>query len=78
MIREKANGNIRVLILNRHQNHVTSNFITHYMQNNIELLHLLSHTSHFLQSLNIDIFAPLKKALSAEFDSLVRTKVAQI
>ena len=46
------------------------------MNNNILLVVLPPHTSHLLQPLDVSIFSPLKKALSARVDRLIRTGVA--
>lgn len=59
--REKANGELRVLILDGHESHVTGNFIAHCMDNNILLLRLSPHTSHLLQPLDIGLFGLSKK-----------------
>jgi hypothetical protein len=53
-------------------------FIAHCMDNNIHLLRLPPHTSHLLQPLDVGLFAPLKTALSAAMDPLVRAEVARI
>ena len=76
--REKANGGYRVLILDGHGSHVTGEFIAHCMRNKIILLRLPPHTSHLLQPLDVGLFGPLKKALSATLDPLIRTQVARL
>ena len=76
--REKAGNNARVLILDGYESHTTGKFIAHCMEYNIHLLRLPLHTSHLLQPLDVDLFAPLKKALSAELDPLIRTGVTKI
>ena len=65
----------RVLICDGHGSHVTGNFIEHCMNNNIKLLILPSHSSHFTQPLDISIFGPLKKYMSQELSHVVNAKV---
>ena len=48
------------------------------MENNILLVLLPLHTSYLLQPLNVGIFGPLKKVLSARIDHLIRTGVARL
>ena len=65
----------RVLICDGHGSHVTGNFIEHCMNNNIKLLILPPHSSHFTQPLDISIFDPLKKYISQELSKLINAKV---
>src|SRR6266496_4733571 len=58
--RAKVDGKPRVLISDGHDSHVTGDFIQHCMENNIKLLILPPHSSHFTQPLDIGIFSPLK------------------
>jgi hypothetical protein len=76
--REKAKGAYRVLVLDGHGSHVTGSFIAHCMDYKIVLLRLPLHTSHLLQPLDVGMFQPLKKYLSAKLDPLIRTQVAHI
>ena len=76
--REKANCGYRILILDGHGSHVTGGFIAHCMDYKIVLLCLPPHTSHLLQPLDVGLFGPLKKVLSAKLDPLIRTQVARI
>ena len=56
----------------------TGEFIAQCMQNNIHLLRLPPHIFHLLPPFDIGLFAPLKKPLSTELDSIVRAEVAKI
>ena len=47
---------------------MTANFITFCMEYLINLFILLPHTLHLLQSLNVNIFMPLKRALTEKTD----------
>lgn len=50
-------------------------FIAHGLNNKIILMILTPHSSHLTQSLDIGVFFPLKTAMSAELDPLIRTDV---
>src|ERR1700721_1964130 len=76
--RQKADGKWRILICDGHESHTTSAFIAHCMKNNIMLLRLPPHTSHLVQPLDVGLFGPLKKYLSAELDPLVQAKISRI
>ena len=49
---------------------MTINFIAHYMKHAIDLFILPPHTSHLLQPLNVDIFAPFKYTLAEEINTV--------
>ena len=74
--REKANGRLRVFICDGHGSHVTGKFIKHCMNRNIKLLILLPYSSYVTQPLDIGLFSPLKKYLSAEIAKIVGTNIA--
>ena len=71
-------GKPRVLISDGHDSHVTGDFIQHCMENNIKLLILPPHSSHFTQPLDIGIFSPLKEYMTQEINPLVHTNVPQV
>ena len=52
----------RLLVLDGHGSHETTEFIWECFTNNVYLLFLPPHTSHVLQPLDLSIFAPLKRA----------------
>jgi hypothetical protein len=78
--REKANGGQqqRLLICDGHDSHISSSFISHCIQNRISLLILLPHTSHVLQPLDVAIFGPLKKRLTAALSHLNEAQLTRI
>jgi hypothetical protein len=65
-------GSRRLLVLDGHGSHMTANVIAFCMENEIDLLVLPPHCSHILQPLDVSIFAPLKRALAIETDSVAR------
>lgn len=76
--REKAQGRPRVLICDGHDSHVNGRFIRHCRENNIHLLVLPPHSSHFTQPLDIGVFSPLKHHLSEELYHIIQTDIARL
>ncbi|KXL49574.1 MAG: hypothetical protein FE78DRAFT_86014, partial [Acidomyces sp. 'richmondensis'] len=58
----------RLLIIDSYSSYITANFIAYYIDKAINILILLPYSSHILQPLDISIFAPLKRVLTAETD----------
>ncbi|KZL65340.1 transposase [Colletotrichum tofieldiae] len=52
----------RLLVLDAHHSHTTTDFLWRCFQNHIHLLFLPPHTSHVLQPLDQSVFRPLKVA----------------
>ena len=78
IIQEKSQNKIRLLICDDHDNHISAKFVTHYIENNIYLFLLLSHSSYLLQSLDIDVFNLLKTIISANLDRLIRVGINRL
>ena len=76
--REKAHGRPRVLICDGHGSHITGDFLEHCVQNNIKLLILPAHSSHYTQPLDIGIFSPIKEYLSQALTRIVNAQVAML
>jgi hypothetical protein len=76
--RTKANGEYRLLICDGHDSHISGSFIAHCLQNRIILLILPPHTSHLLQPLDVAIFGPLKKRLTAALSHLNQAQLIRI
>ncbi|ODQ69423.1 hypothetical protein LIPSTDRAFT_334725, partial [Lipomyces starkeyi NRRL Y-11557] len=76
--RAKANGQQRLLICDGHDSHISGSFIAHCLQNRITLLILPPHTSHLLQPLDVAIFGPLKKRLTAALSHLNQAQLVRI
>lgn len=51
---------VRLLVLDGHGSHTTTEFMWECFSNNIQLLFLPPHTSHVLQPLDLAVFSPLK------------------
>ncbi|ODQ69040.1 hypothetical protein LIPSTDRAFT_334993, partial [Lipomyces starkeyi NRRL Y-11557] len=76
--RAKANGQQRLLICDGHDSHISGSFIAHCLQNRITLLILPPHTSYLLQPLDVAIFGPLKKRLTAALPHLNQAQLVRI
>jgi len=76
--REKANGRKRLLICDGHDSHITAPVIAHVIKNDIILAILPPHSSHLTQPLDVGVFGPLKKAMSATLDQLIRTGIHRL
>ena len=61
---------VRLLILDGHGSHETTEFMYLCLKNNIHLLFLPPHTSHVLQPLDQSVFGPLKAAYKKELGLL--------
>ena len=68
----------RLLIIDGHSSHITTNVIAFCMQNAIDLLIMPPHCSHLLQPLDVGVFAPLKRVLSKETDIINRYDSSRI
>ena len=73
----KAAVQYRLLICDGQDSHITAEFITYCMDNNI-LLMILLYSSHLTQSLDLGVFAALKKHMATEIDPLIRMGVMRI
>ena len=76
--REKANGNLSLLICDEHDSHITSSWIAHCMKNNIIFMVLPPHSSHLTQPLDVGVFGPLKTLMASAIESLISTELHRI
>jgi len=76
--REKAAGKPRLLLCDGHESHISSDFVFFCIEHNIYLHLLLPHSSHLLQPLDVGVFGPLKKAISARLDRLLRVGINRL
>jgi hypothetical protein len=68
----------RLVLLDGHGSHLTARFIAFCLDKNIDLVVLPPHTSHILQPLDVGVFSPLKRGLSAEIEKLFRLDTRRI
>ena len=55
-----------------YNSYMTANFIVHCMKHAIDLFILFPHTSHLLQPLDVNMFAPLKHTLAEETNAVFK------
>jgi hypothetical protein len=68
----RSTGPYRLLILDGHESHQSTDFRAYYKEKNTIPLYMPPHSSHLLQPLNIGCFGPLKKAYGREIERLMR------
>jgi hypothetical protein len=78
VIQRPVPGQYRLLLCDGHDSHISGNFVTFCIENDIVLLILLPHASHLIQPLDVGLFGPLKTAISVRMDRLIRTGIAQL
>jgi hypothetical protein len=61
-----------MLILDGHNSHLTFGFLDYAFKNRILVLCLPSHTTDFLQPLDVALFGPLQHAYAQEVNRRVR------
>jgi DDE superfamily endonuclease len=66
----------RLLLLDGHGSHCTSEFILKCFENNVHIIYLPPHTSHILQSLDLSVFSRIKTLYRAEMDEFVKLEDA--
>ncbi|EFQ93559.1 hypothetical protein PTT_09042 [Pyrenophora teres f. teres 0-1] len=71
-------GVYRLLIVDGHSSHATSEFDQYCTENKIITLCMPAHTSHLLQPLDVSCFSPLKRAYGREIEELARQGVYHI
>ena len=66
----KVVGANRILLLDNHGSHITTEFMRICFQNNIRLIYLPPHSSHVLQPLDLSIFSQIKRSYRAQIEDL--------
>jgi hypothetical protein len=65
-------GAYRLLILDGHESHVSTEFDLYCQDHGIITLCMPAHSSHILQPLDVGCFSPLKKAYGKQIEGLMR------
>jgi hypothetical protein len=76
--KQRTTGTHRLLILDGHKSHHSTQFERFCEDNNIITLCMPPHSSHLLQPLDVGCFGPLKKAYGWQIESLMRTHINHI
>ena len=71
-------GGYRLLILDGHDSHHSTDFEFFCRDHNIVTLCMPAHSSHILQPLDVGCFSPLKRAYGGQIDHIIRGGVTHI
>lgn len=71
-------GVYRLLILDGHDSHHSTDFEIYCRENNIITLCMPPHSSHILQPLDVGCFSPLKTAYGKQIEWMIRASVTHI
>jgi hypothetical protein len=74
----RAKGKYRLLILDGHESHHSTEFELHCQQNNIITLCMPPKSSHLLQPLDVGCFGPLKQAYGRQVEDLMRVHITHV
>jgi hypothetical protein len=74
----RAKGKYRLLILDGHESHHSTEFELYCQQNNIITLCMPPKSSHLLQPLDVGCFAPLKQAYGRQVEDLMRVHINHV
>src|SRR6478752_6051349 len=75
---DRSVGSYRLLILDGHESHHSTDFEIYCEENNIITLCMPAHSSHLLQPLDVGCFGLLKKAYGQEIEKLIRRSITHI
>ena len=71
-------GKYRLLILDSHESHHSTEFELYCQEHNIITLCMPSHSSHLLQPLDIGCFVPLKQVYGRQIEDLMRMHINHV
>ncbi len=74
----RTKGVYRLLVLDGHESHHSSNFEDYCQENNIITLCMPPHSSHFLQPLDVGCFGPLKTSYGKQIEKMMRMQITHI
>ena len=74
----RTKGKYRLLILDWHRSHASVEFDQFCSENHIIALYMLSHSSHLLQSLNVDCFSSLKTTYRQQVENQMQLGINHI
>src|SRR2546421_3659453 len=75
---EKANGQYCLLICDRHDSHISAQFVRYCIDHTIVLFLLPPHASHILQLLDMGVFGPLKMAMLTQLSRLLAMEIGRL
>jgi hypothetical protein len=71
-------GKYRLLILDGHGSHHSTDFELYCKENDIVTLWMPPHSSHLLQPLDVACFSPLKAAYGKQIEALMRASITHV
>lgn len=74
----RTTGAYRLLILDGHESHHSTDFELYCKENHIVTLCMPAHSSHILQPLDVGCFGPLKKAYGRQIEEMMRKHITHI
>jgi hypothetical protein len=74
----RTTGAYRLLVLDGHDSHHSTDFELHCKENNIITLCMPPHSSHILQPLDVGCFSPLKTAYGNQIEGMMRASITHI
>ena len=74
----RTKGVYRLLVLDGHESHHSTDFELYAKENNIITLCMPAHSSHRLQPLDVGCFRPLKRSYGGEIEKLMRVGITHI
>jgi hypothetical protein len=74
----RTKGTYRLLILDGHESHHSTEFELYCRQNHIITLCMPPHSSHYLQPLDVGCFGPLKQAYGRQIEELIRMHINHV
>ncbi|KAL2020603.1 hypothetical protein VTK56DRAFT_8093 [Thermocarpiscus australiensis] len=74
----RTKGKYRLLILDSHESHYSTEFEHYCQQNNIITLCMPLHSSYYLQPLDVSCFRPLKQAYGRQIEHLMRMHITYV
>ena len=74
----RTKGTYRLLILDGHESHHSTEFELYCQQHNIITICMPAHSSHLLQPLDVGCFGPLKQAYGRQVEDLMRMHITHI
>jgi hypothetical protein len=76
--KSRTKGKYRLLVLDGHESHHSTDFELYCKENNIITLCMPAHSSHRLQPLDVGCFRALKRSYGAEIEKLMRLHITHI
>ena len=74
----RTTGRYRLLILDGHESHHSTEFELYCQKHNIITLCMPPHSSHLLQPLDVGCFGPLKQAYGRQIEDLMRAHINHV